>query len=103
MSRTNVSLAEMVEERMKAYPCSGEINFRVEDTAATIDRIVRSFVDDALIVDTTDGVSMEFDQWRFNLRGSNTEPLLRLNVESRGDQAMMEDRTAHLSDLIVKR
>ncbi|QAU24990.1 phosphomannomutase [Dyella sp. M7H15-1] len=102
MSRTGVSLAEMVEERMQAYPCSGEINFRVEDTTATINRVVQLFVGDALVVDRTDGVSMEFDRWRFNLRGSNTEPLLRLNVESRGDQVLMEDRTAYLADLIQK-
>ncbi|MBE1159196.1 phosphomannomutase [Dyella sp. 7MK23] len=101
ISRTGVSLAEMVEARMQAYPCSGEINFRVEDTRATIERVVQHFVNDALAVDKTDGVSMEFADWRFNLRGSNTEPLLRLNVESRADQALMEARTAHLRDLIL--
>lgn len=102
MSRTRISLAEMVEERMRAYPCSGEINFHVENTAATIDRVVEYFANDAIGTDRTDGISMEFERWRFNLRGSNTEPLLRLNVESRADQALMEDRTAYISDLISR-
>lgn len=87
---------------MRAYPCSGEINFHVENTAATIDRVVEYFANDAIGTDRTDGISMEFERWRFNLRGSNTEPLLRLNVESRADQALMEDRTAYISDLISR-
>jgi phosphomannomutase len=51
-------------------------------------------------VDHTDGVSVEFDRWRFNLRASNTEPLIRLNVESRGDEALMREKTAELLGLI---
>ena len=100
MSLTVASLAEMVEERMRAYPCSGEINFRVENTLATIDGVMQHFAGDALHVDRMDGISLEFERWRFNLRGSNTEPLLRLNVESRGDQILMEERTAYLRSLI---
>jgi phosphomannomutase / phosphoglucomutase len=101
ISRTGSPLASMVEERMRSYPCSGEINFRVEDTRQTIDRVLQAFTGDQSSVDYTDGVSVEFGDWRFNLRGSNTEPLLRLNVESRGDEALMQDRTAYLRTLIV--
>lgn len=98
--RTNVSLAGMVEERMHAYPCSGEINFRVADTHEAIERVVQAFAEDCLMLDRTDGVSMEFADWRFNLRGSNTEPLLRLNVESRGNNALMRDRTTRIQSMI---
>lgn len=101
MSRTGATLAGMVEERMRAYPCSGEINFRVEDARQTIDRVMQAFSGICAKVDHTDGVSMEFDDWRFNLRGSNTEPLLRLNVEARGNEALMRDRTAHIRSLIT--
>ncbi len=103
ISRTGISLADMVEERMHAYPCSGEINFRVDDTQQTIDRVLRAFAGDNVAIDHTDGVSVEFSDWRFNLRGSNTEPLLRLNVEARENQALMDDRTAHLRALIMSK
>jgi len=102
ISRTGATLAEMVEERMRAYPCSGEINFRVEDVRQIIDRVMQAFAGDCLTVDHTDGVSVEFHDWRFNLRASNTEPLLRLNVESRGNEALMHDRTARLQTLIME-
>lgn len=101
MSRTGATLADMAEERMRTYPCSGEINFRVEDVHQTIDRVLQVFAGRGAKVDHTDGVSVEFHDWRFNLRGSNTEPLLRLNVESRGNEALMQDRTAGLRNLIT--
>jgi phosphomannomutase/phosphoglucomutase len=101
MSRTRASLAQMVEERMRAYPCSGEINFSVEDTHQTIEHVVKAVAGGAIAIDYTDGVSVEFDDWRFNLRGSNTEPLLRLNVESRENAVVMQDRAAQLSALIL--
>ncbi len=100
LSRTGQTLAEMVEARMRAYPCSGEINFCVADATATIARIVAHFSKGQPALDHTDGVSLEFADWRFNLRASNTEPLLRLNVESRGAVALLEDRTAELRELI---
>ncbi len=103
ISRTGVPLAEMVEARIAAYPCSGEINFWVDDAEATIDRILARYSEDSPTLDRTDGVSLEFDEWRFSLRASNTEPLLRLNVESRGNVALMQDRTQELSELIELR
>ena len=98
--RTGTPLAEMVEARMQAYPCSGEINFRVNDAAATLDRILAHYAVDAPAIDRTDGLSLEFTTWRFNVRSSNTEPLLRLNVEARGDAALMQDKTDELRRLI---
>jgi len=100
MSRTGRSLADLVNARMAAYPCSGEINFRVDSVPDTIARIEATYADRHPVIDRTDGLSMEFDTWRFNLRGSNTEPVIRLNVETRGDAAQMERRTGELSALI---
>ena len=100
LSETGKPLSALVSERMAAYPASGEINFVVEDTASLIDGIQRQYVDQAVQVDYTDGLSMEFEHWRFNLRASNTEPILRLNVESRRDVALMHTMTQELSRLI---
>jgi phosphomannomutase len=93
-------LSELVGERIARFPASGEINRKVADAQATIKRVQEHYRPAARSVDFTDGVSMEFDRWRFNLRSSNTEPLIRLNVESRGDAALMRERTAELLDMI---
>ena len=100
ISRTGQSLAEMVEDRMAAFPCSGEINFKVGDAKAAIECVMAHFVPQSPTIDTTDGISADFGDWRFNLRSSNTEPLLRLNVESRGDEALMLERTKTISTLL---
>jgi phosphomannomutase len=100
MSVKNLPLSILVNERIQKYPCSGEINFRVQDVHASIQKIREYFLTFSPNIDTTDGLSMEFADWRFNLRGSNTEPVLRLNVESRGDKALMENQTNLISSLI---
>ena len=97
---TGTPLAAMLEQRMQAYPCSGEINFRVDDAAATVARVMAFYADRQPQIEHVDGVSAAFDQWRFNLRSSNTEPLLRLNVETRGDPTLLAAKTAELSALI---
>ena len=86
----------LVDERMRLYPASGEINRQLKDGKTAIRRIENEYGGHARHVDHTDGLSVEFDDWRFNLRTSNTEPLVRLNVESRGDEALMRDKTAEL-------
>ena len=73
---------DWVADSFAAFPSSGEINFKVEDAGQAIDKVRRAYSADALSIDETDGVSLAFDNWRFNLRRSNTEPLVRLNVES---------------------
>lgn len=78
----------------------GEINSRLAEPAAAIARVERHFADEAQAVDRTDGISMSFADWRFNLRSSNTEPVVRLNVESRGDIPLMEARTRTLLALL---
>jgi len=97
VSTTGMSLAEMVEDRMRAFPCSGEINFKVDDARAAIDRVIAHYARFDPVLDHTDGISADFGNWRFNLRSSNTEPLLRLNVESRADAELMHEKTAELS------
>lgn len=94
------TLSRLVDERIRLFPASGEINRKVTDAKVTIQRVQDRYVAGALHVDFIDGLSVEFDQWRFNLRSSNTEPLLRLNVESRGNLALMQAKTAELLELI---
>jgi phosphomannomutase/phosphoglucomutase len=100
VSTTGISLAEMVEDRMQAFPCSGEINFKVDDARTAIDRVMAHYARFEPALDRTDGISADFGNWRFNLRSSNTEPLLRLNVESRADAALMHGKTAEISSLL---
>lgn len=97
---SNKSLGELVKERYKAFPSSGEINFYVNDTEVEIRKIFNAYKADAVSIDQTDGISLEFDTWRFNLRKSNTEPLLRLNVESRGHPEKLAERVATISNFI---
>ncbi|WP_150306221.1 phosphohexomutase domain-containing protein [Pseudomonas saliphila] len=100
LCRKGKPMSTLVDERIAAYPSSGEINLTVNDAPAVLKAIEDQYAKDALEVDYTDGVSIRFDQWRFNLRASNTEPVIRLNVESRGDAALMERETQKLLDNI---
>lgn len=95
VSKTGKRLADLVDEMIAAYPCSGEVNSKVPDVPGTIAKIEAEYGPRGK-VDHVDGLSVEFAEWRFNLRGSNTEPLLRLNVESRGDRALMEEKTQEI-------
>jgi len=100
MSATGRALADLVGEMQAAYPASGEINRRLADPAAALARVEAAYGPRARATDRTDGLSLEFDRWRFNLRLSNTEPLLRLNVESRGDAALMRAMTEEILALL---
>lgn len=100
MSQKDATLSSMVDDRMKKFPASGEINRRIENPTAAIAAIEAIYAKDALAVDHTDGLSVSYPEWRFNLRMSNTEPVVRLNVESRADTALMETQTAQLLDLL---
>ena len=102
LSETQQTLSSLVEEMIEKFPCSGEINFKVADTQATIQKIFDHFADQNPAIDETDGVSLNFGAWRFNVRASNTEPLLRLNIESRKDQnpKPMQDYVDELTQLI---
>ncbi|WP_299977044.1 phosphomannomutase [uncultured Pseudoteredinibacter sp.] len=100
MSRKQQSLESMVVERMQAFPCSGEINSKVKDTDALLSAIAERYSADAIQLDETDGLSFDMGQWRFNLRRSNTEPVVRLNVETKADIALMESKCDELLELI---
>ena len=93
-------LSTLVSERVAAYPCSGEINRTIADPAAVLARVEGIYRGQALSIEHIDGLSMALANWRFNLRMSNTEPVVRLNVESRGDAALMQAKTRELLDLI---
>jgi phosphomannomutase len=96
MSTTERKLSDLVRARQEAYPASGEINRRLQDPDAVIDQIRKRYTPLASGIDHTDGLSLDLGSWRFNLRQSNTEPVVRLNVESRGDQALMAEKTAEI-------
>ena len=100
MSKSGKPLSALVDERMAAFPASGEINQQIDDPAALLRKIEQQYHDEAEAVDHTDGLSMSFADWRFNLRMSNTEPVVRLNVESRGNTALMQAKTQELLTLI---
>lgn len=100
LSVKQASLSSLVGERMAAYPCSGEINYRVNDAGKIMAKIEAQFAPQALLVDRTDGLSIEMRDWRVNVRTSNTEPLLRLNIESRADQPLVWQAVATVEALI---
>jgi len=100
MSRKGRKLSQLVEERIAKFPSPGEINSTVEDAQAVIDKVLSVYGNDTLPVDFTDGISVDMGQWRFNLRLSNTEPVIRLNVETRGDVFLMHEKTEELLALI---
>lgn len=100
MCRQQQPLSALVAQRIAAFPASGEINFSVRDPQTTMTQVLTRYQPLAHVFDTTDGISLEFADWRFNLRASNTEPLLRLNVESRGDVALMQAKTTEICTLI---
>jgi len=100
MCASGKALSELLDERMQLYPASGEINRTVKDASHTVRLVADRYRAEARDIDHTDGISLDCGQWRFNLRSSNTEPVLRLNVESRGDQTLMEQKTAEILAII---
>jgi phosphomannomutase len=100
LSIKNTRLSSLVAERMAAYPSPGEINVKVDDADQVIEKVMALYMEHALVIDKTDGISLSFENWRFNLRQSNTEALLRLNLETRGDSALMREKTAELLALL---
>lgn len=100
MCKQEAKLSELVDARMLAFPTSGEINSTVADPAALLAAMEARYGPDAKSVDHTDGLSVSFDEWRFNVRMSNTEPVVRLNVESRASDKLLQEKTAELLDLI---
>lgn len=100
VSTSGRSLGDWVEDRVAKFPCSGEINFKVDDAKAAVQRVMDHYAALNPQLDHTDGISADFGQWRFNIRSSNTEPLLRLNVETRADAALLKQKTQEISALL---
>lgn len=101
LSKKGISLSDELGTRSQQYPCSGEINSEIQDPAAALAKVEAEFASSAIAIDRIDGISMTFAEgWRFNLRMSNTEPVVRLNVESKGDEALMKEKTAVLLGLL---
>lgn len=98
MCRTGKKLSQLVGERVEMFPCSGEINRKVEDSAAVLAALAEKYADGQQ--DHMDGLSVAYDNWRFNVRVSNTEPVMRLNLETKGDVKLMEEKTKELLALI---
>lgn len=96
------TLGQLVEDRIAAYPSSGEINIKLAQPAVSIESVKQHYLDQVGEVDYTDGISMEFTDWRFNLRSSNTEPVVRLNVESRADVALMKEKTDEILSILSR-
>ena len=103
IGRSGQPMSALVAARMAAYPSSGEHNFILDDPQASIAKILAAFAPGAVRKDETDGVSLEFDAWRFNLRASNTEPVVRLNVESRGDAGLVITKLGEIKQLLQKK
>lgn len=100
LSKSGKTLSQLVDDRMAAFPCSGEINTKVADPKALLAAMEDKYKGQAEAIDHTDGLSMSFNDWRFNVRMSNTEPVVRLNVESRANQEFMLAKTSELLELI---
>jgi phosphomannomutase len=98
VSRTGQSLGQLVGGMVERFPCSGEINSHVEDVQATLRKVEERYSDGR--VEKVDGLSVEYERWRFNLRGSNTEPVIRLNVETRGDRELLREKTEEVLSLV---
>ena len=102
LSNIDLSLADLVARQQNMFPSSGELNFNVSNPSSCLENIKTFFEKKALQIDETDGISLTFEDWRFNLRKSNTEPLVRLNVETRGNTILLNKKTKEIKNLILK-
>ncbi|MGF1700976.1 phosphomannomutase CpsG [Photobacterium makurazakiensis] len=102
LSSKALTLSEAVSRRISAFPSSGEINKQIDDPHRALQRIKTHYGHNAILLDETDGITAEFQDWRFNLRTSNTEPLVRLNVEARNNRELMENKTAEILSILMR-
>jgi len=101
LSQDARSLSQVVDQCMLDFPCSGEINFTIANAKEAIVRVQQYYASQPHQLSTLDGISMDFGAWRFNLRSSNTEPVVRLNVETKGDASLLNAKVAELKGLLV--
>ena len=100
LCRKQQTLSSMLADRIAKFPSPGEINSHVVNPKAAIDKVFNHYSPMAIVIDNTDGISLEFEAWRFNLRMSNTEPVVRLNVESRNDHFLLEQKTSEILSIL---
>lgn len=100
LCKSNLKLSELIKQNMESYPCSGEINYQVKNIKQSIENVEKYFLSKGAKIDYVDGISIEFTDWRFNLRGSNTEPLLRLNLETRGKEVSIDQKIQEIESVI---
>src|SRR5688572_2555691 len=100
LCRKQETLSSMLEDRIAKFPSPGEINSHVTEPKQAIEKVLNEYASDAVFIDKTDGISLEFSDWRFNLRMSNTEPVVRLNVESRANPELMKQKTTEILELL---
>ena len=106
LSKTGKSLSQLVDEMIETFPISGEINFKLDGITAPavlakLEDSYPQFDSQTATLDKLDGLSVNFPRWRFNVRASNTEPLIRLNVEASGDKMLLDEKTKQLENWIV--
>ncbi len=100
MSRQDLPLSQIIKENKDAFPSSGEINFKVSDVQGAFSQIIKTFGPKAIDSDYLDGLTLTFKSWRFNLRASQTEPLMRLNIESRGSRELIEEKLGEIKTVL---
>lgn len=100
VSRSGRSLGAWVKDRFTAFPSSGETNYHVKEATEAIDKVLSVYRAEAISIDETDGVSLSFRNWRFNLRRSNTEPLVRLNIEAKRGTDMIDAQVNAIAELL---
>ena len=100
VSISGQSLGNLVADRYMAFPSSGETNYQVKDAKASMARVLEAYRHDAISLDESDGLSLAFEDWRFNLRSSNTEPLIRLNIESCGNASKLDARVTDIANIL---
>ena len=96
-----MSLRELVKSQFDAFPSSGENNFKVKNADAAIEKVLKKYSADAISIDETDGLSLSFTDWRFNLRKSNNEPLVRLNIEARGNKVDIQEKLKNIKSTFI--
>ena len=101
LSTSDMSLRKLVKSQFDAFPSSGENNFKVQNADTAIEKVLKKYSTDAKSIDKTDGVSLSFEDWRFNLRKSNNEPLVRLNIEAKGNKVNIQEKLDNIKSLII--
>lgn len=101
LCKSTAKLSELIKQNMEAYPCSGEINYQVTNIKQSIENVKKYYSSKGAKIDYVDGISIEFADWRFNLRGSNTEPLLRLNLETKGQKVSIDQKVKEIESVIL--